>query len=39
MFEVDSKEIFPNCSNRIKVKAGKKTNKKAGEKQSVRWKV
>jgi len=29
-FEVDGKEIFPNCSKHAKPKAGEKTDKKGG---------
>ena len=38
-FQVDGKEIFSNRSKQAKPKAGEKTDKKRGKRQSVRWKA
>jgi len=39
LVELDGKEIFSNRSKQAKPKAGKKTDKKGGKGQSVRWKA
>jgi len=38
-FQVDGKGIFSNHSKQAKPKAGEKTDKKGGKRQSVRWKA